>query len=118
MVGKFDQQLKIRNGQITVCGPLRWDPGDEGMTVQIDATVAQNGNKVKCNGNFTAPKKGAAMFPVLTTWTMTVANNGLTPGWADGAAVARNSGNVKSQWETPDPNAIPPESPIQIVSIH
>ena len=30
------------------------------MTVQIDATVAQNGNEVKCNGNFTAPKKGEA----------------------------------------------------------
>ena len=117
MVGEFDPQLRISGKEITVCGPLRWDPGDEGMTVQIDATVAQNGNEVKCNGNFTAPKKGEATFPFLTAWSMTVDVRDLAPGWAHGEGVAKNRGNVKSDWETPDPEAIPAEAPIQLVRV-
>ena len=109
MVGKFRSAVADQWQGDHGLRAVALDPGDEGMTVQIDATVAQNGNEVKCNGNFTAPKKGEATFPFLTAWSMTVDVRDLAPGWAHGEGVAKNRGNVKSDWETPDPEAIPAE---------
>ena len=48
---------------------------------------------------------------------MTVDVRDLAPGWAHGEGVAKNRGNVKSDWETPDPEAIPAEAPIQLVRV-
>jgi len=117
MIGKFDPQLRIHtaNHEITVSGPLRWDAADAGKTVQIKATISQNGTSVDCNDNFTAPNSGAT-FPFLTFWTMNVDAGGLTPGLAHGTAVAERRGNVEDSWETPDPYAVPAEAPIQIVT--
>ena len=51
--------------------PLRWDPGDANKTVQINATLTQNGSQLDCNDSFTAPDN-TATFPVYTFWSMTV----------------------------------------------
>jgi hypothetical protein len=109
MVGKFDQELALNGGVVTVQGPVLWDAKDAGRTVRIEARLDQNGEHDHCHMDIVAPNQ--RKFPQSGVWSMPLQTNKIGPGPVEAHAVATCNGRIIDQWDQP------PEQPLPVTVV-
>ena len=94
MRGNFDNIQPLAGGQITACGPIEWEPGDQGRVItRVDVRFSRPNDNVNGHSHDVTFRQG-----IDNTWTFTMDSNGFAPGPADAWGQFEDSKGKKVEW--------------------
>jgi len=94
MRGNFDNIQPLAGGQITACGPIEWEPGDQGRVIKrVDVKFRRDDDNVGGHSEDVEFRQGTH-----NTWTFTMDSNGFDPGPADAWGQFEDTKGKKVEW--------------------